>query len=154
VRMQDYPVPIDVNPLAADIDVRPGETTITYSHANFTIRQIMLAPKSLSAGTGAMVIYEMQAIRPMTVTFSLRACDAADVAGGLALGSVTGVGKEQRWIGVLHPASGASGESAGLALPGSEPGILPLTRSARLRGRCSLWCISIPGRMTRRAIRC
>lgn len=31
VTMQDYPVPIDVNQQAADIDVRPYATTITYS---------------------------------------------------------------------------------------------------------------------------
>ena len=70
VQMQDYPVPIDGNEQAAEIDVKPDETTITYAHANFTIRQIMLAPKAEDAGTGAMVLYEMQAIRPMTVTFS------------------------------------------------------------------------------------
>ena len=45
VTMEDYPVPIDVNEHAAEIDVEPDRTTITYSHANFTIRQIMLAPK-------------------------------------------------------------------------------------------------------------
>ena len=45
--MKDYPVPIDVNQHAADITVEPGHTTITYSHANFTIRQIMFTPKML-----------------------------------------------------------------------------------------------------------
>jgi hypothetical protein len=43
VDMQDYAVPIDVNQHAAGISVQPDATTITYSHANFTIRQTMIA---------------------------------------------------------------------------------------------------------------
>jgi hypothetical protein len=35
--MWDYPVPIDVNEQAAVIEVRPDHTTITFSHANFTM---------------------------------------------------------------------------------------------------------------------
>src|SRR6202044_1660636 len=69
VRMQDYPVPIDVNQQASTIDVEPDHTTITYSHANFTIRQTMLAPKT-EVKTGAMVFYEIEAIRPMDLTLS------------------------------------------------------------------------------------
>jgi hypothetical protein len=44
--MQDYPIPIELNPHAAEIDVQPDHTTITYSHANFTVKQIMFAPKN------------------------------------------------------------------------------------------------------------
>lgn len=68
--MQDYPVPIDVNRQAADIDVTPAATTITYAHANFTVRQIMLAPKNPPEGSGVLILYEVEAIRPMTLTFS------------------------------------------------------------------------------------
>ena len=74
VEMQDYPVPIDANQCAADIDVEPDHTTITYSHANFTIRQIMLAPAQAHENDGAvppvLVLYRFQAVRPMTITFS------------------------------------------------------------------------------------
>ena len=52
VRMQDYPVPIDVNAQAAEIEVEPDHTTVVYSHANFTIRQTMLAPKASRRGRG------------------------------------------------------------------------------------------------------
>jgi glycogen debranching enzyme len=69
--MQDYPVPIDVNDHAAEIEVKPDHTTITYSHANFTVRQIMVAPKQSSDGTGVLVFYQIEAVRPMTLTFSL-----------------------------------------------------------------------------------
>jgi hypothetical protein len=71
VQMQGYDVPISVNAHAAEIDVQPDHTTITYSHANFTIRQIMLAPHTAPANTGVLVLYQIEAIRPMTVTFSL-----------------------------------------------------------------------------------
>ena len=125
VQMQDYPVPIEVNPVAADIDVRPDETTITYSHANFTIRQIMLAPKSLNAGTGAMVIYEMQAIRPMTVTFNFEPvmqrmwpADSPSAPSPEWVKNGDGSG-----FYILHLA--LPGHSAALTIPGSEPGILP-----------------------------
>ena len=68
--MQDYPVPFDVNEHAAGIEVQPNATTITYSHANFTIRQTMIAPKEGATDTGVMVFYQIQAVRPMKVTFT------------------------------------------------------------------------------------
>lgn len=71
VRMQGYPVPIDVNTHAAWIDVQPYATTITYSHANFTIRQIMLAPKQGPDENGVLVLYQFESVRPMDITFNL-----------------------------------------------------------------------------------
>ncbi len=68
--MQDYAVPIDVNEHAAEVDVQPDETTITYSHANFTIRQVMFAPKNGPDDVGALVFFEIEAVRPMDLTFS------------------------------------------------------------------------------------
>ena len=43
--LANYAVPIDVNALAAEIKVTPAETIITYSHAAFTIKQHMFAPR-------------------------------------------------------------------------------------------------------------
>jgi hypothetical protein len=68
--MKDYDVPIDVNEQASTIDVQPGHTTITFSHANFTIREILFAPQQAPEGAGAMVYYEIEAVRPMDLTFS------------------------------------------------------------------------------------
>ncbi len=70
VAMQDYPVPIDVNQQAATIKVQPGHTTITFSHANFTIRETLFAPQNAPEGAGALAFFSMDAVRPMTVTFS------------------------------------------------------------------------------------
>ena len=69
--LADYAVPIDVNALAAQIQVTPAETTIVYSHAAFTIRQHMFAARgdgAAAAGTG--VVFEIESARPLQVTFS------------------------------------------------------------------------------------
>jgi glycogen debranching enzyme len=68
--MKDYAVPIDVNEQVSSIDVQPGHTTITFSHANFTIREILFAPQNASDGVGALAYYQVEAVRPMTLTFS------------------------------------------------------------------------------------
>lgn len=66
--MKDYAAPIDVNQQAATIEVQPGHTTITFSHANFTIREILFAPQD--GQDGVLVFYKIEAVRPMTLTFS------------------------------------------------------------------------------------
>ena len=69
--LANYSVPIDVNALAAEINVTPAETIITYSHAAFTIRQHMFAPRGANAPpTGAVVYFEIESIRSLDVTFS------------------------------------------------------------------------------------
>ena len=68
--MKDYAVPIDVNEQVASIDVQPGHTTITFSHANFTVREILFAPQNAPDGAGALAYYQIEAVRPMTLTFS------------------------------------------------------------------------------------
>ena len=67
--LKDYPVPIDVNGLPGAIEVTPGRTTITYSHAAFTIRQHMFAPRE-SQGAPPVVLFEFTSVRPMKVTFN------------------------------------------------------------------------------------
>lgn len=66
--MQNYPVPIDVNEQAAVIEVRPDHTTITFAHANFTIREILFAPHAAPDGAGALAFFEIEAVRPLTLT--------------------------------------------------------------------------------------
>jgi glycogen debranching enzyme len=66
--MQNYPVPIDVNEQAASIEVRPDHTTITFAHANFTVREILFAPHNAPDGTGVLAFFQIEAVRPMTLT--------------------------------------------------------------------------------------
>ncbi|MBV8865972.1 MAG: glycogen debranching protein [Acidobacteriaceae bacterium] len=69
--LADYAVPIDVNALAAEIRVTPSETTITYSHAAFTVRQHMFAARgSTTPALGAAVFFEIESARPLELTFS------------------------------------------------------------------------------------
>jgi glycogen debranching enzyme len=67
--MRDYPVPIDVNEQAAVIEVRPDHTTITFSHANFTLREVLFAPHSAPNGAGVLAFFQVEALRPVTFTF-------------------------------------------------------------------------------------
>ena len=56
--LADYPVPIDVSALAATIEVMPAMTTITYSHAAFTVKQRMFATREGPA-SGIIVLFEI-----------------------------------------------------------------------------------------------
>ena len=62
--VEGYNVPIDVNQQAAEIEVRPDRTVITYSHIGFTVRQIMFSPNTAPAGTGPVVLFEFDCLRP------------------------------------------------------------------------------------------
>lgn len=124
-RMQDYAVPIEVNSQAAEIEVHPDESTIVYSHANFTIRQIMMAPKSGLADEGVLVLYQIEAIRPMTLTFSF------DPVMERMWPALSDDRPAPEWV----PSGNGSGfyilhlnfpdHAAALAIPGAVPGILP-----------------------------
>jgi len=67
--VEGYPVPLDLNTMAREIEVRPDRTTITYSHIALTLRQIMFAPNNAPEGTGAVVLFQVDAVRPVDLTF-------------------------------------------------------------------------------------
>ncbi|HZP07239.1 MAG TPA: hypothetical protein VFB43_20235 [Terracidiphilus sp.] len=126
--MQGYPVPIDVNQHAAGFEVTPYATTITYSHANFTIRQIMFAPKQAPEGVGALVLYQIQAIHPVTLTFSFTP------AMQRMWPAPSDDHPSPEWVKTQTDTHDASGfyilhenfptEAAAIAMPTAEPGIL------------------------------
>lgn len=66
--LADYPIPIELTPLAAQIRVTPAETVITYSHAAFTVRQHMFVPARGTGGT-PVILFEIDSVRPMQLTF-------------------------------------------------------------------------------------
>ncbi|MGB7169515.1 MAG: hypothetical protein WBD32_10980 [Acidobacteriaceae bacterium] len=130
--MQDYPVPIDVNDYASWIEVHPNVTILTYSHANFTIRQIMFAPRNAPEGAGAVVLLQVEAIRPMTLTFSFTpemyqmwpaASDPAPDAEWLPTWSSASATHPSSGFYILHESF--PDQAAALAMPTAEPGILP-----------------------------
>lgn len=122
--MENYPVPIDVNTYASSITVKPDATTITFSHANFTVRETILAPKQISEGGGALVLYQIEAIRPMTLTFSFTAVMQS------MWPALSDDRPSPEWVKTV----GGSGfyilhlnfpdHAAAIAMPTAEPGIL------------------------------
>ncbi len=69
--IEGYPVPIDLTAHAAEIEVQPDHTTITYSHAAITVKQHMFVPAGdTNTAHGAQVFFEIQAIGPAVVTIS------------------------------------------------------------------------------------
>jgi glycogen debranching enzyme len=68
--VEGYPVPIELKDHAREIEVFPDRTVITYSHIAFTVRQIMFAPEGMEDGTGAVVLFQVDSVRPVDLTFS------------------------------------------------------------------------------------
>ena len=69
--IEGYPVPIDLTAHAAEIEVQPDHTTLTYSHAAITVRQHMFVPAGdTNSGSGARVFFEIEAIKPAVVTIA------------------------------------------------------------------------------------
>jgi glycogen debranching enzyme len=114
--LADYPVPIDVNALATVIEVTPAMTTITYSHAAFTVKQRMFA--------GPIVIFEIDSIRPLRLTFRfkpemLRMWPASNFGAPNA----EWVSQDDGGYYILHTDN--PDFSAVVAMPRAQPGILP-----------------------------
>jgi len=119
--LEGYPVPIDVNEYAAHIEVNPEQTTITYSHAAFTLKQHMFSPRGESVdGAGAVVLFEIESIRPIEFTFSftpemLRMWPASN------FGRPSAEWVQQGYY-LLHTDTDALTGAVGI--PGAQPGIM------------------------------
>ncbi len=130
--LDNYPVPIDINQQAASVDVEPERTVITYSHAAITVRQIMFAPKTrnvgeTAAGTGAVVLFEVDAVRPGKLRFEftpeVRRMWPAPNYGVPSAEWVKGGGKDGAGgFYVLH--TDAPEIAAAVTIPGALPGVL------------------------------
>ena len=119
----DYPVPIELNPLAAAIDVTPERTTITYSHAAFTVKQHMFVPRGAETA-GPIVLFEIASIRPLRLTFRfqpemLRMWPAPNFGRPNA----EWVKRGESGYYILHTDN--PDFSGAVAIPGAVPGILP-----------------------------
>ena len=123
--VEGYTVPIDVNQQAAEIEVRPDRTVISYSHVAFTVRQIMFSPNAPLAGTGPMVIYEFDCLHPTDFTFrftpELRWMWPERNEGVPDAEWVHGPGGTPGFY-VLH--ADYPNLAGALTIPGAEPGIL------------------------------
>jgi glycogen debranching enzyme len=67
--LQGYPLDIRGPDVQVGITARPEATILTYSHAAFTVRQIIFAPVD---EPGIVMLLDIQSVLPMTVTGSFR----------------------------------------------------------------------------------
>jgi len=79
-RVPEYGEPIRGADVARTVEVRPEATTITYSHATFTVRQHILAPLD---EPGLLVLLEVDTYRPLDVVASFRTVLQYAWPGGL-----------------------------------------------------------------------
>ena len=68
-RLEGYPVDIAGRDVERSLEVRPEYSLITYSHSAFTVRQIMLCPRSCAS---LVCLLDVDSPLPMTITASFR----------------------------------------------------------------------------------
>jgi glycogen debranching enzyme len=69
-RIPEYVEAVHGRDVARTVEVRPEATTITYSHATFTVREHVLAPLD---EPGLLVLLEVESFRPFEIVVSFRA---------------------------------------------------------------------------------
>jgi hypothetical protein len=121
--VEGHSVPLDLNSMAREIEVRPDRTTITYSHIAVVVKQTMFAPEGIADGTGAVVLFQVDSAKAVNLTIrftpEMRPMWPAKGFGGVS----------PEWV-----SQGASGyyvlhtdypEFAGaVALPGAASGVM------------------------------
>jgi glycogen debranching enzyme len=120
--LADYPIPIELNEYAADIEVHPDRTTITYSHAAFTVKQHMFSGRG-SGAAGPVLFFEIASVRPLLLTFRftpdmLRMWPAPNF--GIPSADWVKTGESGYYI--LHTDNEAF--LGAIGMPGAVPGIL------------------------------
>lgn len=120
--LADYPIPIELSEYAASIEVNPDRTTMTYSHAAFTVKQHMFSGRGAGAA-GPVVFFEIASVRPLTLTFRftpemLRMWPAPNF--GLPNAEWVKTGASGYYV--LHTDNAAF--SGAIGIPGALPGIL------------------------------
>ena len=118
--LADYPVPIDVSALADAIEVAPAMTTITYSHAAFTIKQHMFAPRGNAQVLA--VLFEIDSVRPMHLTFRFKP-EMLRMWPAPSFGAPNAEWVDPGGYYVLHTDDPKL--SAAIAMPRATSGILP-----------------------------
>jgi glycogen debranching enzyme len=121
--VEDYPVPLDLNSMAREIEVRPDRTTITYSHIAVTVRQIMFSPSAAPAGTGPIVLFQVDAVRPVNLIFRFTA-DMREMWPMPSFGTPSAEWVQQGSTSfyALHTDSNAL--TGAVAIPGATVGIM------------------------------
>jgi len=121
--VEGYDVPIDVNEQAAEIEVAPDHTTITYSHLTFTVREILFATQCDANGAGLMALFQIDSVRPMKLTFSFTPeVKRMWPAPNYNAPSLQWVKQGDSGYYLLH--TDADDLAAAIGMPGTQPGIM------------------------------
>ncbi len=121
--VQGYPVPLDLNSMARDLEVRPDRTTITYSHIAVTVRQIMFAPDDAPLGTGVVVLFQVDSVRPVTLTLRFTP-EMREMWPKPSSGTPSAEWVPQGASGLYLLHTDFAALTGAVALPGATPGIL------------------------------
>lgn len=84
-RIEGYPLEFRASEMAVSINVRPEATTFTYSHAAFTVRQIIYAPVDEA---GLVMLLDVKSVLPMTIGVSFRPKLNLSWPAGLMTGNI------------------------------------------------------------------
>jgi glycogen debranching enzyme len=94
-RVEGYPLEFKGSDTAALIDVRPEATTITYSHAAFTVRQTVFAPLDEA---GVVMLLDVDSALPVTVTARFRPRLKLMWPAGMMTGSLSWDEKQRAYV--------------------------------------------------------
>jgi glycogen debranching enzyme len=155
-RLEGYPLEFAGADTLSLVNVRPEATTLTYTHAAFTVRQHVYAPVS---EPGVLMLLEVDSTLPLTVNVTFRPRLRLMWPAGLMTGNVSWdeeerayfIGEETgRFVGVVgSPVAGTAREMpyqeeprdvpAGfsLAVPAEQQrgGLIPIAVAGGVRGR-------------------
>jgi hypothetical protein len=121
--VQGYAVPINLNTMAREIEVRPDRTTITYSHIAVVVRQTMFAADRSPDGTGAEVVFTVDSLRPVDLVFRFTG-EMRKMWPALSSGvpSAEWVARGASGFYVLH--TDFPDFAGAVELPGATPGVM------------------------------
>jgi glycogen debranching enzyme len=94
-RLQGYPLDIQGTEVMTSIDVRPEATILTYTHAAFTIRQIIFTPIEEQ---GMVMLLDVESVLPLSITASFRPRLKLMWPAGLMTGNLSWDEKTHRYF--------------------------------------------------------
>jgi glycogen debranching enzyme len=94
-RLEGYPLELRGEDTSATIEVRPEATVVTYSHAAFTVRQIIFAPLD---EPGVVMLFDVDSALPLSINVSFRPRLKLMWPAGLMTGSLSWDEKQRAYF--------------------------------------------------------
>jgi glycogen debranching enzyme len=94
-RLEGYPLELSAADTSATINVRPEATTITYSHAAFTVRQTIFAPLE---EPGIIMLFDVESVLPLTLNLRFHPRLKLMWPAGLMTGSLSWDEKQRAYF--------------------------------------------------------